>query len=363
MSAAVPKSILVRSPNWIGDQVLAYPFFHFLRREYPRARIVAACVPWVADIQFRNLIDDVYVLPNPAGTTFGARLEALNSAARDLASMGSWDLGFCLPNSLSSAWTVFRAGTKERRGYSAEARWLLLNRSVSWEKASSLHRADAYVRLLPESAIPSRTATEFWGVPPENDLDPGIPGVIAEFDATKAWPEAQPVEKPEGDYWILAPGSTAESRRWPEERFLSLAREIVAETGWPGLVVGGAAEAALASRLCEDRSVRLKDYTARGPVSGLWKLMRGARFVVANDSGLAHVASLCGAPVQIAWGGGNPNRTRPIGPGRVRTIFSPPACWPCERNICSNPPGRRLECLHGIEPEAVWKEIKNGLRP
>ncbi|MCM2277833.1 MAG: glycosyltransferase family 9 protein [Oligoflexia bacterium] len=354
--------ILVRAPNWIGDQVLAYPFFHYLRQAYPRAKITVACVPWVEAIQFRNLVDEVIVLPRPLRRTLGARLEALESAGRLLKRSGPWELAFSLPNSFSAAWELFRAGARERRGYTFDGRGLLLKPGLPWGPASRIHRAEAYVGLLKAEAFAHARVLDFWGVPPENDLDPGVPGVVSIFDAEKAWPKTEQVEPPPGAYWVLAPGSTAESRRWPIERFAALARRIATETGMPGVVVGGPAEAPLADELCRDRSLKLLDRTAQGPVSGLARLFAGARFSVCNDSGLAHIAALCGSAVAIAWGGGDPKRTRPLGPGKVRAVFNPVECWPCERNICARAQGPRLECLAGIQLEAVWKEISGGFR-
>ncbi|MBU6376430.1 MAG: hypothetical protein KGQ59_10575, partial [Bdellovibrionales bacterium] len=78
--------ILVRAPNWIGDQLMAYPFFHYLRRTKPRAKITVACVPWVADLQFRHLVDDVIVInPPPAHRrSFVSKLKAVDQAARSV---------------------------------------------------------------------------------------------------------------------------------------------------------------------------------------------------------------------------------------------------------------------------------------
>jgi heptosyltransferase-2 len=358
-----PKNILVRSPNWIGDQVLAYPFFHYLRQAYPKSRITAVCAPWVRDVQFRDLVDDVYVLPRPAGSTLRARFEALELAARELKEQGPWDLGYCLPNSLGSAWMMFRAGVRERRGYATEGRGVLLKPGLQWEERKSVHRSEDYVGLLPPEFQPKRPVKEFWGVPAENELDPRTPGVIERFDAERSWPDADPIEPPQEPYWVLAPGSMAESRRWPVEAFAALAREILAERGWRGVIVGGPSETRIAMQLTEDRSIGLIDMTAQGSVTSNWKIFAKAKFTVSNDSGLAHVASLCGSPVQIVWGAGDPKRTEPLGPGKVRVMFNPVDCWPCERNTCSLPDGRRIECLRGIQPDSVWKEIQSGIRP
>ncbi len=201
----------------------------------------------------------------------------------------------------------------------------------------------------------------FWGTPPDNELDPWIAGELERFPADSAWPEARTIEPPEGDYWVLAPGATADSRRWSESQFAALARKVAAETGWTGVIVGGPKEAPLAARLREDRAAKLKDWTARGPVSGLHRLFSGARFTVTNESGLAHVASLCGSPVQIVCGAADPRRTRPIGPGRVQVTVNAVECWPCEKNVCSQQGDRYLQCLKGIHERDVWDEISKGL--
>ncbi|MFL5812746.1 MAG: lipopolysaccharide heptosyltransferase II [Bdellovibrionia bacterium] len=357
------KNILVRSPNWIGDQILAYPFFHYLRNAYPRARIGVTCVPWVQSLQFRNLVDEVIPLEKPEDPGLMGRFKNLEESAKAIRERGPWDMGIILPNSFSAAWMFFRAGVSHRRGYNTDSRKLLLNDAVHWPTQSIEHRAQAYVNLLPDEVRPKRPVSEFWGIPAENELDDDIPGEVEFFDAKKAWPDAEVLEPPKGDYWVLAPGSQAESRRWPIEKFADLAREIAQTKGWTGVVVGGLAESRLAETLCEDPELKLIDMTAQGPVPSLWKIFSGAKFSVCNDSGLAHVAALCGSPVEIVWGAGDPKRTRPIGRKKVQMIFQPTECWPCERNTCRLPAGRQLECLRGIQPEAVWKEIQSGIRP
>jgi heptosyltransferase-2 len=355
------RNILVRAPNWIGDQVLAYPFFYFLRRAYPQARIASACVPWVSDLQFQDLINETHVLSRPLVPGTWAKFEAMEKSAADLKAKGPWDLFFSLPNSFSSAWIGYRSGARERVGYTGDGRGLLLTEKRAERKALDAHRAEAYVELLPEWARPRLPVQEFWGVPAENELDQPVPGVLPRFDADRAWPQttdASRVEAPDFGYYVLAPGSTAESRRWPVEFFAELAETIAEKTGLKGLIIGGASEALLADRLTARPELKLVDYTARGPVPVYARVFAKARFTIANDSGLAHVASLCGSPVHVVWGAGNPKRTRPMGPGEVKISLNPVDCWPCERNSCSQPPERKLQCLLGTRPEAVWEELK-----
>jgi heptosyltransferase-2 len=359
-----PGTILVRAPNWIGDQVLAFPFFYYLRRAYPDAKIVSVCVPWVADVQFRTLIDEVIPLSKPrAGSSFVEKFHHLDSEAKRVGESREWDLGISLPNSFSAAWLLYRARAKTRRGYASEGRGILLNDKLALpdERFGIHHRAQAFVDLLPEAARPRREVREFWGVLPENDLDDPIPGEFARFDADRYWPSAR-ITKPKELYWILAPGATADSRRWPLDYFIALARKISEATNLTGVIVGGPKEAPLAERLCQFEELRLVDYTARGPIPGLTDLFSGAEFTVTNESGLAHVASFCGSFTQIVCGAADPRRTKPTGPGLVQVSLNAVECWPCERNVCFQPPEKQIQCLKGIKPETVWEEIRRGLR-
>lgn len=359
------KNILVRAPNWIGDQILAYPFFHYLRESFVGARIGVACVPWVEPVQFRNLVDEMIVLPVPSRQeSWLDRVRTIEQGACKLREKGSWDIGICLPNSFSSAWLFFRAGVHLRRGYRSEGRGFLLTDGVARPAQDHRHRAQEYLDLLPNfpNAPERRRAQDFWQAPQENETHSALPGIVPRFDADKAWPTVQPIQPPPCDFWVLAPGSMAESRRWMERNFQELAARIARETGWQGVIVGGAADAEIAARLCENPELKLLDYTAKGPVSALWRLFSEAQFTVANDSGLAHIASLCGSSVYVVWGGGDPKKTAPIGPGRVQIELNPISCWPCERNLCALPENRKVECLRGIAPETVWDGIKSGVR-
>lgn len=340
------------------------------------------CVDWVRDLQFRDLVDEVKVVERPLRSTFIEKFRAIERTSCQLRNLGPWDLAFSLPNSISAAWLSYRSGAKRRRGYRADGRGLLLNEGLPWDGSPDRHRAQAYVDLLPFPGKEGRLATsmsrpdirDFWAKPPENDLDPVTPGVLTTFNPAKSWPSALPVEPPEGNYWVLAPGATAESRRWSPENFARLAVRIQDELGLSGVIVGGPKEAPLAEQIIDmvrdinrgnNRELKrggIQDFTALGPVCGLWKIFQNAKFTVCNESGLAHVASLCGSFVQIVCGAADPRRTRPIGPGKVQVAINPLDCWPCERNSCDQTGSQKFQCLLGIQPDSVWGEIKRGLR-
>ncbi|MBS1959560.1 MAG: glycosyltransferase family 9 protein [Bdellovibrionales bacterium] len=338
--------ILVRAPNWIGDQVLAYPFYRELRLAYPEARIAVVCTSYVADIQFKGFIDEVFVLPKKHGDSILKRTLDIFKFAKHIRSRGPWDLGISLPNSFGAALLLKLAHARIRRGYETDWRGCLLTERVRWDGSSDTHRAQAYLNLLLNRPVVD--VRGYWATSKESD-----------FDAVKHWPDVKPIDPPDSPYFIVAPGATADSRRWSTAQFGELIVQIQAKHKWRAVVIGGPAEQKLAQEF-EKAGVPVEDFTARGAVSSHWKLFCQAKFAITNESGLAHVASLCGAKVQIICGAADPKRTRPIGPGLVQVALNPVECWPCERNQCRWRDSRYNQCLNGIAPERVIEEMNVG---
>lgn len=329
--------ILVRAPNWIGDQIIAYPFFRALRQKFPEAKITVACVPWVADVQFQNLVDEVVVVASGTKGHIRAGLRLKRSRG------ASFDWAIALPNSFGSALFVWLAGASRRRGYATEGRSMFLNERRPWDPNPLRHRGQAYLDLL-------------------DDAGQVLAG---DFDPKRSWPHATPTEPPTEPFWIVAPGATAPARQWHRDRFGRLISAAWKERGWVPMLVGGPNEITLGKRLEEqarERGIPVVNRIAQGPVTSLWKCFAKANMTVCNESGLAHVASLCGSPVHIVCGAADPRRTAPLGVGRVEVMTNPVECWPCEKNHCPQKGAMYLACLKGIEWETVWSEINKRVR-
>jgi heptosyltransferase-2 len=329
-----PKRILVHAPNWIGDQVLSFPFFYALRKQFPGAVIGVVARPWVAKIQFANLVNRIFVQ------------DGKPSVLSALKSHGPWDLGFALPSSFSSAWLLKRAGVRETVGYDGDFRSLILKRKFSRKAMFGIHRSLQYLELLKGFSSDSFDGTALLKI------------AVKDFNSKIFWPGTSDIPSPSGNYWVLAPGSQAESRRWPAESFRKIARAIFKKTGYLGFIVGGEAERALAHTLAADRETGLINYCAEYGLTDLAVLFKGSRFTLSNDSGLAHMASISGATTHLVWGAGDLRHTFPIGPGNTTFSQNKLDCWPCEKNICPKSAARNLACLKGLSVEAVLADLQ-----
>ena len=144
------------------------------------------------------------------------------------------------------------------------------------------HEVARWCRLCTASGIPANPADLLL---PADLLPPDVLGPVTVPDAV-----------------VIHPGAAAASRRWPADRFATVAREL-ARRGHRVLVTGSAAErgvAGLVARLAglPSRSVLAGQTT----LAGLAAYTAAARLVVAGDTGLAHLATAFARPSVTLFG-------------------------------------------------------------
>src|SRR4029453_6914225 len=102
MTTAIER-LLVVSPNWLGDAVMALPAVGDLRRAFPGARLIVAARRTIADLFMMSpLVDDVIVMQ------WSGRVWARRSRLADIETLRTLraDASVLLPNSFASAWLV-----------------------------------------------------------------------------------------------------------------------------------------------------------------------------------------------------------------------------------------------------------------
>ena len=111
------------------------------------------------------------------------------------------------------------------------------------------------------------------------------------------------------DEVLVHPGSGAAAKNWPAERFAAL---IAALDGPVRLIVGEAdtLAAAAVEQVLGRRLPRLE----QPPLDVLAARLAGCRAYVGNDSGVSHLAGLCGATCFVLFGPTDPRIWRPLGP-------------------------------------------------
>jgi ADP-heptose:LPS heptosyltransferase len=167
---------------------------------------------------------------------------------------------------------------------------------------SEIHR---HLRLL-----------QFLGVPLQGDeLEfPLTAKDHADFDSL---PHAEALKR--GAFACVHPGGRGLNRRWSTEGFLQVARGL-GERGLQVVITGVAEERPLAEALAAalpDAAINLAGRTTLG---SLGVLLSRARLLIANDTGVSHVAAALRTPSVILSVGSEPIRWNPLDGDRHRVL-------------------------------------------
>lgn len=249
----------------LGDMVLTLPMVAAIHRVNPNARVVVICRRYVAPlVEGAEGIDDVrYVddsslyeilrevqpstvfFPRP---TFSDVLAAVRARVR------------------------YRVGTS-RRWYS----WFLTHRDRQSRSAARKNEAEYNVDLV-RLRFGDEAAERLMG--PLHLLAP---------------PPVPPCSlRPAGEYVVLHPGSGGSARTWPVSLFAELAQRLY-HKNIDVVVTGSDGEQDLV-RIIE-RQTTIVNLCGRTTLTETIDILRHARCVVANSTGVLHVAAACGSNV------------------------------------------------------------------
>ncbi len=258
----------------LGDAVLSTGALDALLARSAEPRITVACGPVAAPI-FQNVEGVERVLTMTKGR-FGAHWRRLWSAV-----VGTrWDIVVDLRGS-ALTWTVL-AG--ERRVYRTPQ--------------EPGHRVDQIAAALGLDPVP---APRLW---------------ISDQDRRGA---AKVLGDDPGPLLVVAPTANWPPKAWSGERFVELVNRLTDGdgplSGARVVIAGGPGEAALAAPVVTGLGPeRCIDLVGRVPLMTLAACLSRARLVVANDSGLMHVAAAAGAPTLGLFGPSDERRYAPRGP-------------------------------------------------
>ncbi len=148
--------------------------------------------------------------------------------------------------------------------------------------------------------------------------------------------------------WIH-PGAGSPMKRWPLERFMETAL-LLRKSGWKAAFLLGPAERCLEPVLAG--AAPAFRIVKAWEIPRLLQLLKGARALVGNDSGVSHLAAFLGLATVTVFGPTDPVRWKPLGPS-VAVLRGETPCAPCfetQERHCPEP-----VCLKGVTPQGVVK--------
>ena len=347
-------------PASLGDVVLSSPAVAVVRAAFPTAHLSLAVGSWsLPAAQGIPNVDEIVDLGN-FGTPgrFGPRdLPAAVQMMRG----GRYDLAVVLDRSPMVAVAPLLAGIPWRAGIDSAGRGFAHGIRVRW--ARRCHEADLYLAV-------ARAATA-GAISPDALPLPALafdPGPAARTAAEMFWRDTG-LAVSGGPIVVIHPGGAANpgmtlsAKRWPADRFGSVARAL-AQAGFRVVLVGDLTDSLVVAAVKESAGTSLIDLSGRADFTTLAAIIERADVYVGNDSVPLHLAVAMGTPAVALYGPTDPRvygpYATPRGPyvGRGVALVSPNACSqarafrPGPIEAC---PGCR--CIDAIAPSDVLRAI------
>lgn len=254
---------------------------------------------------------------------------------------------YVLPNSWKSALIPLFAGIARRTGYIGECRWGLLNDARKLDKSRLTMTVQRFVSL---------------GLPPDIAAAPvkfDYPSITEDKDSQQEVARKFGLNLP-AKILALCPGAEyGPSKRWPAAFFAEVACEKLKQ-GWQVWLMGSAKDSASAQEIDRLTGHKCLDFTGKTALIEAIDLISMAHCVVANDSGLMHLAAALQKKVIALYGSTSPLMAPPLNQSAA-VLSLDLACSPCRKRICPLYPEHHPEhtkCLTGIKPGHVIELIE-----
>jgi len=321
----VPRKILVRAPNWIGDAVMCEPAVRGLRSLFPEAELTMLAKPPIADLFIAHPGLNSVVVYDDKGAHAGM------SGKWSLAGMlrrHRFDLAVLFQNAFEAAFLTWLAGIPRRYGYATDGRVLFLTEPVAVPNGPvPVHQVEYYWNLLRPLGMAGRATLPALLVSADEGRMVDVRLASAGIDSS--------------DLMIgINPGSTyGSAKRWLSDRFAEVAKRLVrrleqAENARIAVIILGAkGEESLGEDIAAQLSGRSVVLSGATTIRELMAVVKRCRLLITNDTGPMHIAAAFGVPVVAVFGPTDWRTTAPYGQERsmVREAVD---CAPCLLREC-----------------------------
>jgi heptosyltransferase II len=338
---SAPRKILVVECWHLGDLAILVPFLKNLRVAAPHSYIALLVnEPLASFLDGQGLVDEFIPVRVPWTQHF-SRWKKYNpfsrlwiSFARTLLDVRARKFDWVLSGRMDvrDNFLLWLSGAPRRVGYGFAGGAFLLTDCITPD-LSRPHRADIWLHLL-----------EQLGHPVNRDIG-GFQLSSAEITSAQTFLREQGIP---ADATLIGihPGARIATRRWGDERFAVVAKEIVENTD--AHIVwfsdpGNPTEAPPLDR-CHTGSLNFRSFLG---------VLARCQLLVCNDSGPMHLANLLQVPVVAVFGPQNPAWFGPRG-AQDRVVIRPEMwCRPCSDYCIFDQP----YCLRTIPPQQTTTAV------
>lgn len=331
---------LIVNANWIGDVLFSTASIRAIRKNAP-LDYLACLVPRRCEPLLRGNphLDEVLVADDRD------HLLSLGS------SWGVWqvlkkrkfDRVFFFHRSATKKFLAFCAGIPDRVGFvSGRGKDDLLTQ-VFQPPPPKTHRVDHFLSLLETQGIaPDGRTPDFF--PSEK-----ASGELKKLLTAEGLKEGHP-------YAVIHPGGNWDLKRWPPSHFAFFARLFLNAYPECSLILCGTdpEKRLIETILRETASSRAVSLCGKTSLDVLALLLKGARFILSNDSGPIHLAASQKVPIVGIYGPTAASITGPVSKAPLLILSQDVGCQvPCYFRTCDG-----HQCMAWQTPEAVFQKVQ-----
>ncbi len=308
LSSLQPKEIAVFRALQIGDMLCAVPALKALRHACPGARVTLIGLPWAEGFvrRFREYLDDFIPFPGYPGLPEQSWQPAQITDWMRTVAGRSFDLLVQLHGNGAVVNPLVAAlGARAVAGFYEPGRYC-----PDPDLFTPYPEAGSEVRRL-------LTLTDFLGAPARGE-ELEFPVTAEEEAACEALCRRYGLQPKK--YVCVHPGAR-DTRRWWSARHFARAADEVADKGFTVVLTGTPGERETVRAVgtaMRNPSVNLAGQTDLGTLA---VLIRNARMILSNDTGVSHVAAAVRTPSVVIFLASDPARWAPLDGRRHQVIL------------------------------------------
>ncbi len=322
--------ILIISPNWIGDLIVANSLFKLIKQKNYHLSVAAPnyCRPL---LERMHEVDEIFESPV---THNKLNLKKIYQFSQQL-KQHKFDQAVVLPNSLKSSLVPFLANIPKRTGYLGEFRYLLLNNIKKITSHNYKNLKSQCLFLFNNNDLEISQAPNPSLIINKKNIDNLIKKLNINLNKK---------------ILILAPGAAfGDAKQWPAEYFAKISREKYKDN-WQVIILGSAKDKEIANQINNLVNNICLNLCGITNIKDAIDIISISNYVISNDSGLMHIAAALDKNLIAIYGSSTPNFTPPLSNKAIILEDKDLDCRPCFKRTC---PYGHKNCMYNITPDKV----------
>ena len=316
----MPQNILIIKPSALGDVATALPVLTTIRANFPKARI-----SWLVRTEFAPLLemalelDEIILFDRKRLGKWWCNPMVFGELASFLRKLykSKFDLVIDLQGLFRTGFFSWVTGSKKRFGMksSRELASIFYTNKVGIAR-EAIHVVDQFLRIASKAGCKKKVTTANLVV--SDEIEEQVSTLLKQNNV-------------DADYAVFIPTAAHDFKCWPIGNFAETASSLAAKFSLKVLATGTATDKVYLDQLITaDGSV--VNLAGQTNIKQLVALIKGAKFLLTNDTGPGQIASVLGVPMVMVVGNTNPLRIGPYG---------------------------RPECISAIDPDARCESIQD----